>query len=250
MRAGLWALVALLVSGTNGIVEALAQQTQGDVFASQGDYDPYAVGGAHRWYDNHTDDFKKKSSGCLSLLDEAKVYQDKALALYEQARQPGNKNSSALVKQANDQIALRTKKIQAFQDCVNKATRTRPGDEFASNGDGAKGINRVPDPTSTPTPNPKPQPTPTPKPAPAPTPTVKPSPTPVQPPSLDKAIDACFKEKDPLYKPPDWNRYFLPEQLRVNSSGGFDQAFDLAAVAAEQALQIDEKEYGKWNDRS
>lgn len=99
-------------------------QPLGDVFSSQGQYDPYAVGGAHRWYDNHTDEFKQKSSHCLPILDEAKTYQDKALELYDEAKQPGNsRRQTELVKQGNEQIKLRGERLRAFTDCVNQANR-------------------------------------------------------------------------------------------------------------------------------
>ncbi len=99
-------------------------QPTSDVFSSSGEYDRFAVGGAHRWYDNHSTDFKQKSSHCRSILDEAKAFQDTALALYEEARQPGNsRRQTELVKQANEQIALRGDKLRAFTDCVNQANR-------------------------------------------------------------------------------------------------------------------------------
>lgn len=99
-------------------------QPTSDVFNSSGEYDRFAVGGAHRWFDNHTADFKQQSSHCLSILDEAKAFQDRALALYEEARRPGNsRRQTELVKQANEQIALRGDKLRAFTDCVNQANR-------------------------------------------------------------------------------------------------------------------------------
>ena len=103
---------------------AQAQAQSSDVFSSSSEYDRFAVGGAHRWYDNHSSDFKEKSSHCLSILDEAKTYQDNALALYEEARRPGNsRRQTELVKQANEQIALRGDTLRAFTDCVNQANR-------------------------------------------------------------------------------------------------------------------------------
>ena len=101
-----------------------AQPQGSDVFNSSGEYDRFAVGGAHRWYDHHSDEFKQKGSHCLSMLDEAKVYQDKALELYEEARRPGNsRRQSELVRQANEQIRLRGEKLRAFTDCVTQANR-------------------------------------------------------------------------------------------------------------------------------
>ena len=64
-----------------------SQPRGSDVVSTSGEYDKLAVGTAHRWYDNHSTEFKHKSSHCLSILDEAKAFQDKALALYEEAKQ-------------------------------------------------------------------------------------------------------------------------------------------------------------------
>ncbi len=265
MRAGLSALVAVWAWGTVGVVAALAQPAQGDVFATQGDYDRYAVGGAHRWYDSHAEDVKQRSSGCLALLDEAKVYQDRALALYEQARQPGNRNASALVRQANAQIARRTQTLESFRDCVNQAMRApRPdGDLFATT-DRPKGLkrSRVPDPKPpdpiTPPParpprpaSPPPRPPP-PPPLPKPLP-IRPRPPPGPPPPpttmLDQAIDDCFRGKDALYRSPDWDRAFTLSQRRLQVGGDYPQAFRIAARASEHALWLDEQAYGAWADR-
>jgi hypothetical protein len=129
-----------------------AQPQGSDVFSSSGQYDRFAVGGAHRWYDNHSTEVKQKSGHCLSILDEAKAFQDKALALYEEAKRPGNsRQQSALVKQANEQIRLRGEKLRAFTDCVNEAIRQKGplSDQFASGGDGPpsgdKNVYRVPE---------------------------------------------------------------------------------------------------------
>lgn len=114
-------------------------QPQGDVFSSQGAYDNFAVGGAHRWYDKHSADAKQKSSHCLSILDEAKAIQETALALDKEARQPGidSRQATALRKQANEQFALRDKDIRAFIDCFNQANRQKSprSDQFATSGE-------------------------------------------------------------------------------------------------------------------
>ncbi len=70
-----------------------AQPQSSDVFNTVGQYDRFAVGNAHRWYDKHSTEAKQKSSQCLSILDEAKAIQDAALALDEEARQPGFRRS-------------------------------------------------------------------------------------------------------------------------------------------------------------
>jgi hypothetical protein len=233
-------VTCLLVLGlTSPPCPSRAQPPTSDVFSSQGDYDRFAVGNAHRWYDKHATEAKQKSSHCLSILNEAKVFQDKALALYEQARQPGNKQASALVKQANEQIRLRGEKLKAFTDCVNQANRRQEptSDVVASSGEespppqpppnqengGEKGIKRVPDrpPTRTKVP---------------------------QPTAFDTAIDDCFKKSVPNYTSPDWTR-FTPESLRPKRVGQFHQSFGFSGVAADRALDLDEAVYGKWQDR-
>lgn len=113
---------SLLVPGV-----APAQVPTSDVFSSSGQPDQFAVGGARKWYDNHSTEFKQKGEPCLSLLEEAKVLQDKALALYAEARRPGNsRQQSTLVRQANELIRQRGDKLEAFKDCVNEANRRPP----------------------------------------------------------------------------------------------------------------------------
>ncbi len=112
---------ALLLDPSTG----QAQPAGSDVFSSQGEYDRVAVGGAHRWYDDHSTEAKQKSSHCLPILDEAKAFQDQGLALDKAARQPGidSRQATALRKQANEQFGLRDKNIRAFIECVNQANR-------------------------------------------------------------------------------------------------------------------------------
>jgi hypothetical protein len=223
-----------------------AQPQGSDVFSSSGQYDRFAVGSAHRWYDNHSTDVKQKSSHCLSILGEAKAFQDKALALYEEARRPGNsRQQSALVKQANEQIRLRGDKLRAFTDCVNQAIRQKGplSDTFASSGNGTssdqvrtqptpspgpdngggKGIKRVPEKPSTPQ-------------------------STSQTTTLEKAVDDCFAQSVPNYRSPDWARY-SPQTLQPKQVGPFQQSFDVSGVAADQALDLDEAIYGAWKDR-
>ena len=250
MAACRWVIGIVLIWGTwaFGPDRVPAQQPQSDVFNSSGQYDRFAVGSAHRWYDKHSTEVKEKSSHCLSILEEAKTYQDKGLALFEESRRPGlrNEQRTALVKQANEQIRLRGGKLRAFTDCVNQAIRQQGpfSDTFASSGDappadtiqthleppsfpppddtGGKGLKRVPGPP------PKP-----------------PDPEPV---SLNKAVDDCFSKKVPNYRSPDWSG-FDPKSLRPKAVGQFAQSFTISGVAAEQALQLDELVYGKWEDR-
>ncbi len=199
-----------------------------DVFSSSGRYDNFAVGAAHRWYDKHSTETKQKSSHCLSILDEAKAYQDRGLALFDEAKQPGlrNEQRTALVKQANEQIRLRGDKLRAFTDCVNQAIRQKGplSDTFASNSEsGGKNLKRVPGPP------PKPDNTPAPV-------------------TLDKAVDDCFAKSVPNYTSPDWSD-FDSVALRPKAVGQFEQSFIVSGVAAERALKLDELVYGKWNDR-
>lgn len=116
-----------------------AQPQRSDVFSTSGEYDQFAVGGAHRWYDNHTTEAKEKSSHCLSILADAKAFQGRGLALDKAARQLGidSRQATALRKQANEQFGFRDKKIRAFIECFNLANRQknpRP-DRFATVGD-------------------------------------------------------------------------------------------------------------------
>ena len=217
-----------------------------DVFSSSDEYDKFAVGGAHRWYDKHSTEAKEKSSHCLSILDEAKVYQDNALALYEEARRPGDsRRQSELVRQANEQIRLRGEKLRAFTDCVNQAIRqTGPlSDQFASSGNetpgdrvqtesppspdpgdgGGKGIKRLPE---------------------KPLPQRERS----QPTAIEQAADDCFAASVPNYRGPDWVRYNR-KAPHTKPVGHIQPLFDTLGFAADQALDLDEAVYGTWQDR-
>ncbi len=137
---------------------AFAQPQGSDVFSSSGEYDRFAVGGAHRWYDNHTDEFKQNSSHCLTILTEAKAYQEQAFALYAQAKQPGLDSAqiTALRRQGMEQIKLRENKIRAFIDCVNRANRRQApvSDTFSTKGDDTPSdqVHTQPSPKPSPTP--------------------------------------------------------------------------------------------------
>lgn len=243
-----WVASLALTGGLLISSPGLAQLQGSDVFSSSGQYDNFAVGGAHRWYANHSDEFKKKSNHCLSILDEAKTYQDRALELYDEAKQPGNsRRQTELVRQANEQIRLRGETLRAFKDCVNQAIRqTGPqSDQFASSGDrtapndvqtqptpqpspglengGNKGIKRIPEKPSTPRSEPQASP-------------------------LEKAVDDCFAQSVPNYRSPDWARY-SPKALRPKQVGPFLPSFDISGIAADQALDLDEAVYGAWKDR-
>ncbi|MCS6294135.1 MAG: hypothetical protein H8J66_13780 [Nitrospira sp.] len=243
-----WVASLALTGGLLISSPGLAQPQGSDVFSSSGEYDRFAVGGAHRWYDNHSTEFKQKSSHCLSILDEAKAFQDKALALYEEAKRPGNsRRQTELVRQANEQIRLRGEKLRAFKDCVNQAiSQTGPqSDQFASTGTGT-----APDDVQT-------QPTPQPSPGPdnggskgikrIPEKPSTPRTTP-QALTLEKAVDDCFANSVPNYRNPNWTR-FSPAALRPDQAGQLQQSFDISGFGADQALDLDEAVYGAWKDR-
>lgn len=114
-----------------------AQPQGSDQFSTSGDYGRFEVGNAHRWYDDHSTNAKQNSAHCLSILDEAKAIEETALALDEQARRPGNsRQATALRKQANAQFGFRDKKVRAFINCFNHATRQQPpvSDTFSTKG--------------------------------------------------------------------------------------------------------------------
>lgn len=234
-----WIVLFLVARTAFAPCSSHAQSVGSDLVNTSGDYGRFEVGNAHRWYDGHSTNAKRHSTHCLSILDEAKAIEETALALDEQARQPGldSRRATALRKQANAQFALRSKKVRAFIDCFNQANRRQgpTSDVFASDGKGSppppstqengdeKGIKRVP--ARPPTKN-----------------SASPSIT------LDEAIDDCFKKSVPNYRGPDWSR-FAPESLRPKQVGQFHQSFGLSGVAADQALDQDEAAYGRWQDR-
>jgi len=219
-----------------------------DVFNTQGEYDRFSVGNAHRWYDKHTVEAKQKSGHCLTILNEAKTFQDRALALDEEARRPGldSRQATTLRKQANEQFGLRDKKIRMFIECFNQANRQPdpPSDQFASGDDGTPTDQVQTDPTPTFRPNDRggksikrtPE-----------NPPASPRNAP-QPVALDKAVDDCFFKFVPNYSSPNWS-LFSNDELQLQATGQFQQSFDVSAVAAERALYLDEAVHGAWQDR-
>lgn len=220
-----------------------------DVFNTQGEYDRFAVGNAHRWYDSHSTEAKQQSGHCLSILDDAKSSQDRGLALDEQARQPGldSRQATALRKQANEQFGLRDQIIRTFIECFNQANRRHnpPSDQFTSSGEEATPADQTqPEPTPSPHPNarggknikrtPK-QPSASPRNAP-------------QPLALDKAVDDCFSKFVPNYSSPNWS-LFGKDELELQATGQLQQSFDVSAVAAERMIYLDEAVHGAWRDR-
>ena len=251
---------------------ASAQQPPSDVFSTVGVDDQQAVGNARRWFDGHSESVKRRAAPCLAILEEAKALQDTAMDLYARARQPGTENASALVEQANDYIEMRSQKLEEFKDCVNDAIRE---DQFETTG--TKGIKRqpkpkpgdeqldepvIPEPTLSPSPpfvagaqppppsarptrltpqQPRPQP---PRPRTPPPPT---TPPPRRAMTLEKRIDDCFARKMPAYHPPNW-QMLGSKGVAPDRADPFGQAFTLAGIAADRALQIDEARNGKWSD--
>lgn len=228
-------------------VSSIEAETTSDVFNTHGEYDRFSVGNAHRWYDNHSTEAKQKSGHCLPILDKAKTFQDKGLALDEEARRPGlaSRQATALRKQANEQFGLRDKKIREFIECFNQANRQHspPSDQFATGGDGTLTDQGRTQPTPSPelhargksikrTPG---KPPASPRDAP-------------QPVALDKAVDDCFSKFVPNYSSPNWG-LFSKDELQLQATGQLQQSFDVSAVAAERALYLDEAVYGAWQDR-
>jgi hypothetical protein len=240
--------LSLVLLGGILAAPSIEAATTSDVFNIQGEYDRFAVGNAHRWYDKHTAEAKQKSGHCLSILDEAKAIQETALALDEEARRPGidSSQATALRKQANEQFGLRDKKIRAFIECFNQANRRHSpsSDQFTSGEDatptdqvrthpipsphpntrGGKSIKRTPE-----------QPPASPRDAP-------------QPVALDKAVDDCFSKFVPNYSSPNWT-LFSKDELELQATGQLQQSFDVSAVAAERAIYLDEAIHGAWRDR-
>lgn len=238
----------LMLLGGTVAVWSVEAQTTSDVFSTSGEYDQHAVGNTHRWYDNHSTEAKQQAGHCLSILDEANAFQDRGLALDEEARRPGldSRQATALRKRANEQFGIRDKKIRAFIECFNQANRqhTPPSDQFATGGDGTLTDQGRTQPTPSPHPNARggksikrtpEQPPDTPRNAPRPV-------------ALDKAVDDCFSKFVPNYSSPNWS-LFSKDELQLQATGQLQQSFDVSAVAAERALYLDEAVYGAWQDR-
>lgn len=241
-----WLASAIFLCGVLIAWPGQAHPQVSDVFSSSSQDDKLAVGGARKWFENHSPGTKQKANHCLSILDDAKTFQDTALALDAAARQPGldSHQATALRKQANEQFGLRDKKVRAFIDCFNEAQRqpSPQSDQFASSGDrtpnnrvhtqsppspdpddGGKNIKRVPE--QRPTPQGKSQST-----------------------AIENAADDCFATSVPNYLGPDWARY-ARKARPTQPVGQIQRLFDTLGVAADQALDLDEAAYGTWQDR-
>lgn len=261
-----------------------AQPQQSDVFSTSGEYDRFAVGSAHRWYDKHSTEAKQKSSHCPSILDEAKAFQDRGLALDEEARRPGldSRQATALRKQANEQFGLRDNKIRAFIECFNQANRQKnpPPDQFATGGDSRpqsspsssarRNTGQKQSPGTIPTPGNNDQRTPSDvfyttggKPPSDEIQTQSPSGeksikrTPKLPGGLDanvkiqalkKAIDECLNIALPIHDGTDWDRV-IPGSAGVKSWEPLQLSFYLSGVAAEQVIAFVQARYAEESDR-
>jgi len=113
------AVVALTVGGVLGAAPAPARA--GGLLEEP----CFATCGQYKWFLNHSIEVRDSGACCMTYIRQAKVKEEKALDLYEAARDPSNSSqeSSDLVREANRMIAKRTKKIRQFIDCVNGVIR-------------------------------------------------------------------------------------------------------------------------------
>lgn len=81
----------------------------------------FATCGQYRWFLAHDADVRDNGQCCMALIRQAKQNEERALELYEEARQPGlaSGESTDLVRAGNRMIGKRTRKIRQFIDCVN-----------------------------------------------------------------------------------------------------------------------------------
>lgn len=86
------------------------------------DSDPcFATCGQYRWFLKKAPEIREAGACCMPLIRKAKVKEERALELYEQARDPRNTSAEAsdLVREANRQIGARGRLIRKFVECVN-----------------------------------------------------------------------------------------------------------------------------------
>ncbi|MBY0276699.1 hypothetical protein K2Z84_15265 [Candidatus Binatia bacterium] len=80
----------------------------------------YATCGQYKWFLNHKPAVRENGACCLPLIKQAKVAEERALELYDAARDPANRDTSSdLVRAANRMIGKRSRLIRKFIDCVN-----------------------------------------------------------------------------------------------------------------------------------
>jgi len=85
----------------------------------------FATCGQYRWYLAKSAEVRDNATCCLALIRQAKIAEERALELYEAARDPGNTSAetSDLVREANRMIGKRGRLIRKFIDCVNGVIR-------------------------------------------------------------------------------------------------------------------------------
>jgi hypothetical protein len=81
----------------------------------------FATCGQYRWFLRKPVEVRENAACCMPLIRKANVVEERALELFEAARDPSNTSaeSSDLVREANRLIAKRGRLIRKFIDCVN-----------------------------------------------------------------------------------------------------------------------------------
>lgn len=80
----------------------------------------FATCGQYRWFLKKSAEVRDNATCCIPLIRQAKVKEERALELYEEASRPGNSEEQGdLVREANRLIGKRGRLIRKFIDCVN-----------------------------------------------------------------------------------------------------------------------------------
>lgn len=81
----------------------------------------FATCGQYRWFLKKAPEVREAGACCMPLIRKAKVKEERALELYEEARDPSNTSAeqSDLVREANRMIGARGRLIRKFIECVN-----------------------------------------------------------------------------------------------------------------------------------
>jgi hypothetical protein len=84
----------------------------------------FATCGQYKWFLRKSVEVRDNATCCVPIIKQAKVKEERALALYEAARDPSNSSAeeSDLVREANRMIGKRGRLIRKFIDCVNGVT--------------------------------------------------------------------------------------------------------------------------------
>jgi hypothetical protein len=85
----------------------------------------FATCGQYKWFLRKAPEVRDAGACCMPLIRKAKQKEERALDLYEAARDPSNTSAEAsdLVREANRMIGARGRLIRRFIDCVNGVTR-------------------------------------------------------------------------------------------------------------------------------